>query len=226
MLADAPFTWLDSNGWLILSGPPDALSEIRAQALSRYDGAGALAYISLAPDLGDALMDDMAELGAPAGYLVDLEDPDNNEIYQRLSAAGMIIVDAYRHPDRLRNLMSHTVASALKSALEHGALILFEGAAACLAGQHRLTAAGDPAAGLNFVGNALVETIADNDAESTLTRNIHRQLPDISILGLARGSALALGPARQLETWGDADVTITLNNRRNDLSGRRPPRKP
>lgn len=226
MLADAPFTWLDSNGWLVLSGPPDALSEIRAQALSRYDGAGALAYISLAPDLGDALMDDMAELGAPAGYLVDLEDPDNNEIYQRLSAAGMIIIEAHRHPDRLRNLMSHTVASALKSALEHGAVILFEGEAAALAGQHQLTAAGELTAGLNFVGNALVATVADNAAESTLARNIQRQLPHSSILGLARGAALALGPARQLETWGAGDITITLNNRRDDLSDRPPPRKP
>ncbi|MDE2636725.1 MAG: hypothetical protein OXI30_10200 [Chloroflexota bacterium] len=210
MNPDAPFTWLDSKGWIVLSGPPDALSEIRAQALSRYDGAGALAYISLAPDLGDALMDDMAELGAPAGYLVDLEDPDNNEVYQRLSAAGMIVIEACRQPDRLHALMSHTVASALKSALELGALILFEGAAATLAGQHRMTAGGELTAGLNFVGNALIATIADNEAESTLTRNIHRQLSDISILGLARGSALALGPDRRLETWGDGEVTISL----------------
>jgi len=67
MPTDAPFTWIDSNGWLILSGPPDALSELRAQALSRYDGSGAIAYISMADDLGDALMDDMAELGAATG---------------------------------------------------------------------------------------------------------------------------------------------------------------
>ena len=222
MPAITPFTWLDSNGWLVLSGPPDALSEIRAQALNRYDGGGALAYISLAHDLGDALMDDLAELGAPAGYLVDLDDLDNNEIYERLSAAGMIAIQAYRHPDRLHKLMSHTVTSALKSALKRGALILFEGAAASLAGQYRMTAAGELTAGLNFVGNALIATIADNDTETTLTRNIHRQLPDVLLMGLARGSALALGPTRQIETWGEGDVTITLNNRRGDLSGRPP----
>ena len=210
MIEDAPFTWLDSNGWIVVSGPPDALSEIRAQALSRYDGAGALAYISLAPDLGDALMDDMAELGAPAGYLVDLEDPDNNEIYQRLSAAGIIVIETCRHPDRLHKLMSHTVTSALKSALEHGALVLFEGAAASLAGQHRMTDAGELTVGLNFVSNALITTIADGADQTRLTRDIHRQLPDSSILGLVRGAALALGPARQLETWGEGEVTISL----------------
>jgi hypothetical protein len=216
MLPDSPFTWLDSNGWLVLSGPADALSDIRAQALSRYAGAGALAYISLAPDLGDALIDDMADLGAPAGYLIELEDQDNNEIYERLSNASMIVVEANRDLDALQSLMSHTVASALKAALEHGALILLEGAAASLAGQHRLSASGDLTTGLHFVGNALIATFIDNAAQTTLTRKIHRQLPDISILGLARGSALALGPNHQLETWGDAEVTITLNNRMGD----------
>lgn len=225
MLDATPFTWHDSNGWLILSGPPDALSEIRAQSLSRYDGAGALAYVSLAPDLGDALMDDMAELGASAGYLVNLEDPDNNEIYERLSAAGMIVIDAYHHPDRLHKQMSHTVTSAMKSALEHGALILFEGSAASIAGEHRLTAAGKLTAGLNFVSNALIATIADNPDQATLARNVHRQLPDNSILGLARGAALALGPARQLETWGDGDVIITLSDHSGNLSSL-PPANP
>ena len=210
MLDAAPFTWLDSNGWIVLSGPPDALSEIRAQALNRYDGAGALAFISLTPDLGDALMDDMAELGAPAGYLVDLEDLDNNEIYERLSTAGMIVIESNRHPDRLQRLMSHTVTSALKSALGHGALLLFEGEAASLAGQHRMSAGGELTVGLNFVDNALITTVADNGAQVSLTRSIHRQLPEASIMGLARGSALALGPVRQLETWGEGEVTIRL----------------
>ena len=80
---------------------PDALGEIRARALSRYDGSSDIAYISLAADLGDALMDDMAELGAPSGYLVDMDDGDNNEIYERLSAAGMIVIEADRNAEAL-----------------------------------------------------------------------------------------------------------------------------
>lgn len=224
MLDGAPFTWLDSNGWLVLSGPPDALSEIRARALSRYEGSGALAYISLAPDLGDALMDDMAELGAPAGYLVDLEERDNNAIYERLSAAGMIVIEAAHDPEGLQKLMSHTVQSALKLALERGALILLEDAAAAIAGQHRLSAAGQLAAGLNFVGNAVISTRADNRAETVLARGLERELPAFSIIKLARGSALALGPASQIETWGDGEVTISLSNCRG-ASPRRPPQR-
>ena len=94
MSEQAPLQWLPSNGWIVLSGRADALSEIRAQALSRHNASGAIAYISLADDLGDELMDDMAELGAASGYLVDLEEQDNNEIYERLSVAAMVVIDA------------------------------------------------------------------------------------------------------------------------------------
>ena len=206
MTAEAPFNWIDSNGWLVLSGPPDALSELRAQALSRCDGAGAIAYISLAPDLGDALMDDMAELGAAAGYLVDLEATDNNLIYERLIAAAMIVIEAAQNAELLERLMTQTVRSALKSALQQGALIMFEGAAAGIAGEHRVTAERKLSRGLNLVSNALITMSAENE----WLPDIHHELPDVSIIGLARGAALALGPGRRIETWGDAQVTISL----------------
>lgn len=206
MPIEAPFTWIDSNGWLVLSGPPDALSEIRAQALSRCDDAGAIAYISMADDLGDALMDDMAELGAATGYLVDLDAADNNEIYERLTGAGMIVIEAAQAAETLQPLMTHTVLSALKAALERGALILLEGAAASLAGENRLTAARQLTAGFNFVRNALITMSA---AGESIPR-IQHELPDVSIIGLAPGAALALGPGRRIETWGDGEVTISL----------------
>ena len=212
MFAGAPFSWLESNGWLVLSGRPDALSEIRARALSRYDGSSAIAYISLSADLGDALMDDMAELGAPAGYLVDLEEGDNNEIYERLSAAGMIVIEAEGKAEELGSLISQTVISAFKLALARGALILIEGAAASIAGEHRLNAQGEVTAGLNFIQNALISPSAERGAEDGLLRQVHSALPNVSVMALAFGAALALGPARQIETWGDGEVTISLGD--------------
>ena len=208
MTTATPFTWLDSNGWLVLSGKPDGMGEIRARALSRYDGASDIAYISLAADLGDALMDDMAELGAPSGYLVDLEECDNNEVYDRLNAAGMIVIEADRNVEALGRLISQTVISALKSALERGALILFEGAAASIAGERRLNAQGEWTAGLNFIQNALISP----SAEGAMLRAEHGAPPDVPVIVLDRGAALALGPARQIETWGDGEVTITLRD--------------
>lgn len=212
MSTATPFSWLDSNGWLVLSGKPDALGDIRARSLSRYDGSSAIAYISLAADLGDALMDDMAELGAPSGYLVDLEACDNNEIYERLSAAGMIVIEADRNSEALEGLISQTVVSALKAALERGALILFEGAAASIAGERRLNARGEWTTGLNFIQNALIALSADCDAQDALPRAEHGAPLDVPVMVFAPGAALALGPARQIETWGDGEVTISLRD--------------
>lgn len=207
-----PFSWLDSNGWLVLSGKADALGEIRARALSRYDGSSAIAYISLAPDFGDALMDDMAELGAPSGYLVDLDDNDNNEIYERLSAAGMIVIEADCNAESLGGLISQTIISALKAALERGALILFEGAAASIAGERRLNAKGEWSAGLNFIQNALIAPSAERDPEGALPLVEHCAPIDVPVMVFAPGAALALGPAGKIETWGDGEVTISLSD--------------
>lgn len=212
MSTATPFSWLDSNGWLVLSGKPDALGEIRACALSRYDGSSAIAYISLAADFGDALMDDMAELGAPSGYLVDLDENDNNEIYERLSAAGMIVIEADGNAAALAALVSQTVISALKAALERGALILFEGAAASIAGERRRNAAGEWAAGLNFIQNALIWPSAGCDAQDAMLRAEDGAPLDVPVMVFAPGAALALGPAGQIETWGEGEVTISLRD--------------
>ena len=206
----APLKWLPTNGWIVLSGRADALSEIRARALSRHNASGAIAYISLADDLGDELMDDMAELGAASGYLVDLEEQDNNEIYERLSGAAMIVVDAAEQGDRLIRLLRRTAIHALKEALNRGALLFFEGAAAATAGEFILTAEDRIASGLNFVQNALVATDMGRRAGDDALRAARRELPDAVFLGLAAGSALVLGPEGQVETWGEGQVAISL----------------
>ena len=143
----APFNWRSANGWIVLSGHADYLSEIRARALSRAIAGGAIAYISLADDMGDALMDDMAELGATTGYLVDLEENDNNEVYERLSTAAMIVLQADGAADLLMQLLRRTAVHALKEALNRGGLILFEGDAAAVAGELAVDQRGESVAG-------------------------------------------------------------------------------
>ncbi len=212
MLELTPFSWLPSNGWLVLSGRADALGEIRALALSRHNAGGAIAYISLADDLGDALMDDMAELGAASGYLVDLDEQDNNEVYERLSTATMIVIEADGERERLGRLLRRTAVHAMKEALNHGALILFEDAAASTAGQYMLGTDDQVDAGLDFLHNAMVLTDVSSVAEHAALRSARVQLPDTVFVGLASGSALVLGPDEQLETWGERQVAISLGD--------------
>ncbi|MCY4464897.1 MAG: hypothetical protein OXE46_05115 [Chloroflexi bacterium] len=208
MTGQVPFGWRQAEGWLILSGGAHYLSEIRAMALSRCNPGADIACISQADAMGDALMDDLAELGAPTGYHIDLAEHDNNQIYERITSAGMIVIEAHC-ADSLRLALSQTAVHALKQALSGGTLILCEGAAAGLFGAHRLSAEDGLMRGLNFVQGAVILP-ADADSSDYAARLVQGALPEVAVIGLARGSALALGPGGQLETWGNRDVTIRL----------------
>lgn len=214
MGAISPFSWQAENGWLVLSGGVDALGDIRGRALSRSEASGDIVYISLADDLGDSLMDDMAELGATSGYLLDIEEADNNEVYERLSGAVMIVIEANgRGPDLLR-LLRRTAVHPLKDALNRGGLVLLEGAAAATAGEYSLDSAGQIVAGLGLLQGALV--VADSFGfDDKHLRSIQLQWPKVTFLSLAAGTALVLGPDGAIETWGDRQVSISLG----DLAG-------
>ena len=211
MRAGFPISWLESNGWLALSGAADRRSEIRAQALSRANADGAIAYISLAGDMGDALMDDLAELGAPTGYLVDLADSDNNAIHERLRAAGMIVIEPGEDIRQLKRLMSQTVAHALKEALNHGALILFEGLAATLAGEYIVQSNG-MAKGLKFVRNVYIASDVSSVLETQAAQKVYLAQPEAALIAIDRGAALVLGPNQHIETWGKPQIVFRLGS--------------
>lgn len=212
MLDGLPIRWLESQGWLVLSGSADPHSEIRALALSRCDASGAIAYISLAEDDGDALMEDLAELGAPSGYLVDLEDRDNNEIHERLSGAGMIVIEAGADIQRLKRLMTQTVVHAMKEALQDGALVLFEGLATTLAGSYYLEPSGQVASALKMVEDVYVAVDVNSFLESESAQLIFQKRPDAIGVAIDKGSALVLGPDQHIETWGDKQITFSLGD--------------
>ncbi|MCY4070302.1 MAG: hypothetical protein OXG60_03310 [Chloroflexi bacterium] len=212
MLDGLPIRWLESYGWLVLSGSADPHSEIRALALSRCNASGAVAYISLADDFGDALMDDLAELGAPSGYLVDLEDEDNNEIHERLSGAGMIVIEGGDDIHRLKRLMTQTVVHAIKGALQDGALVLFEGLAATLAGSYYLDPSGEVASALKIVEDVYVAVDVNSFLETEPAQLVFQKRPDAVGVAIDRGSALVLGPDQHIETWGGKQITFSLGD--------------
>ena len=207
-----PIRWPESNGWLVLSGSPDPRSDIRAQALSRANASGVIACISLSNDLGDELMDDLAELGAPTGYLVDLQEGDSSEIYERLSTASMIVIEPGQDIQRLKRLMSQTAVHALKEALDRRALVLFEGLAAALAGEYLAQPGGDLTKGLKFVRNACIAVNASSAVKSAAAQKIHRAQPKAVLIAIDRGAALALGPNQRIETWGQPQIAFALGS--------------
>jgi len=202
--------WADGRGWLILSGGNDSLSEIRAMALGRTNVDGSIVYIGLDEDDGEDVLDDMSELGAPTGYLVNIMTEDDNTIKERIAESSLIVIPDEYHPKQLKSALAGAGIGAIRSAYERGAVILAEGGAMTLFGKLFSDQNENLLAGFGFVEDTLlisgVETLAESDiAVSALNSSAIN-----FALGIGVGSALVLGSTNIVETWGKKQVSIAL----------------
>lgn len=201
-------------GWLIFSGGDDAGSEIRAHALTRAKTYGVTAYISFADDDGDALMDDLEDLGARAGYFIDPLYDQPEDVEERLSTASMIVIQPGSSIDELYNALQGAAESGLRQAYERGAVILFEGLAGNLFGRWIVSDEGDIVDGFGWIRNAFIEPESSGIEDSRAVQAVLEELEDVIAINIAAGSALVLGYDRQIEVWGDPPrVTISLGRR-------------
>ena len=202
--------WIDGSGWLILSGGNDRLSEIRAMALSRANADGSVVYIGLDEDDGEDVLDDMSELGAPTGYLVNIMTEDDNTIKARIAEASLIVIPDEYDPKQLKSALAGAGIEAIRTAYERGAVILAEGGAMTLFGKLFSDQNQDLLEGFSLVDDTLlisgVETISESKiAVSALASEVVK-----FALGIGIGSALVLGATDTVETWGKKHVSIAL----------------
>lgn len=202
--------YLSGRGWLVFSGGNTAGSEVRAQALSRARVFGTVAYISLAEDGGDSLMDDMEDLGARAGYFVDLQYDESEDIIEQLQAASLIVIEVGSSVDVLYKAIQGAAVKGIRDAYTRGAIILVEGLAANLFGRWVVSDHGQLLEGLNWIENAFIEPESLGAEDSRAVRAVLNEMADAVAINLAPGSALALGPDGQVEVWGQKEVTISL----------------
>jgi hypothetical protein len=202
------FRWLDGRGWLVLAGGGET-GDIRAQALGRAAADGGLACISLKGDPN--LLEDLEDLGAPSGYLVDLNTEDDQTIHDRLAEAGIIVIDSAASVKEARSLLRGAPIEGIQQAFEHGAVVLAEGITAAAFGGWLLLSGGEVTEGLEWLENALVAApqLAIPDL-ATYARPVLLAQPSAIAVGIGQGSALALGPDSEVETWGEKRVTIAL----------------
>ncbi|MGB1287588.1 MAG: hypothetical protein ACPG7F_13695 [Aggregatilineales bacterium] len=211
-MSDNFLRWQKGAGWLVFSGGHSAGSPLRAQALARAKAAGGVAYISLLPDGGDALLDDMEDLGAPAGYIVDIVYEDAESIMEQLEFVAVLVIEIGESIDALYQAFQNSVAAkAIQQAYENGAVVLIEGLAGNLFGKWVISDSGRVIAGLNWVENAFIEPGVSQADESRAVQAILASEPDAISIEINTGSALVLG-AGQLEIWGEKEVTISLGS--------------
>ncbi|GAB4509195.1 MAG: hypothetical protein OHK0046_03780 [Anaerolineae bacterium] len=200
------FNWLEGAGWLVLSGRPDMLSDVRAMALSRIQADGGIAYIGLDNDDYDDLIEDVGELGGPTGYLVNIMTEDDETIRTRLSEAGMIFIPQDYPPETLKSALVGAALEGVKTAYERGALVMGEGTSASLFGVKFMTEDGIATDGLNWLENAFVTS---EDLTEDARVLLETRIANVAI-SIGEGAALVLGPEGQVERWGEDAVRIVL----------------
>lgn len=210
MSVDQVLNWIPGAGWLVLSGGRTTLSEIRANVLSRAKPDGGVAYIGLSVDDAEDVMDDMAELGAPTGYLVNVMTEDDETITDQITDASIIVISGDYDPQTLLSGLFGAAAKAIQSAYEGGTIVLAEGGAVSTFGQVLPFYPGRLGDGLKWVTDAVIIPGVTSVNQSTEARAALETHTAKIAIGIAEGSALVLGPGGQVETWGGKQVTVGL----------------
>jgi hypothetical protein len=210
MAVETVLRWKASLGWIVLSGGADEGGEIRATVLRRAKSSGGVAYLGFNEDSADAVLDDMEDLGAPTGYLVNVIAEDDDSIREQLEAASIIVIDDSVPAAEWRSSLLGAGVEGIMAALERGALVLAEGTGAEALGGFIINENGQLSQGLNWLENALILSGTTSLADSDLARAILHSQPQSLVVGIGVGSALALGGEGEIEVWGERQVAIAL----------------
>jgi cyanophycinase-like exopeptidase len=206
--------WRNGAGWIVLSGGEDPsnaeATEIEAEALARVAPGEPMAYIWAAGNVEDAdeRLSALEELGAPTGYLVDVQTEDDETIRKQLSEAGMIVIGDGPDPVALRSAMLGAALDGMISAYEQGAVILGIGSGAAVLGNFL-----GEKEGLNWIEKAVIQPHYERENGAS---TMHAQLakhPDAYGIGLGSGSALALGPKGEIAAWGKKQITVAFGSK-------------
>lgn len=202
------FSWREGAGTLVLAGAPS--DDVRATVLMRNvaDGAVACVFIGNIPSAADAMLDDLEDLGAPSGYLVDVLSEDDDLVRDRLGEASIIVINSYLGPNEVRSAMTGAAYAGLEAAYANGAIILAEGMACDMFGD--LVIDGEVREGFAWLEGALVASGATIDELRQYGAEVLKQYPEKFMLLLGAGGAMAFSADGRVETWGDGEVTIQL----------------
>jgi hypothetical protein len=164
----------------------------------------------LGGDLADEALADMQSLGARSGYIVDLFSEDDETVRTKLSEASIIVVASQGAAEDVRSALLGAAIEGMRIAFTNGAVILAEGVAASAFGSWIVRDDAPVIPGLAWFFNTVIIPDVPSATESPSAKSILVQQPHGIAVGLGKGSALALGPHGEVETWGTRLVTLAL----------------
>lgn len=201
--------WPHGRGWIILSGGHVSGSPLRTQVLQRVNREGPVVYLGQG-NPSDETLDDLEDLGAPTGFHVDLVAEDDESIIEQVKGASLVVIDETHSAESMKHNLAGAAIEGILEAYRLGAVLFFEGQNASVIGSVFVNEDGILIDGLDWLTNTLVMVGAELQNQPVTAQSVLQVRRELSALEIAFGSALALGPFNQVETWGNAQVKITL----------------
>ncbi len=228
MPQQGPLRWLDGEGWLVLLGGGDwfrgETDQVDAQLLSvaNLDRPMVVLTAEGSQATADGILEHYTALGGPGGESFSLgamtrDQLQTQEFLQLLQEAGILYLGG-ENPLPLANNLVNT--EALRYVVEgfstlQGLTLIGADAGAAALGRWVFTPQPPyhQAMGLGFVLNAVVSPHFTGTENSPVLRALPQIGENLLGLGIPDGVALALGPAGQVETWGEGRVTAVVSTR-------------
>ncbi len=218
----SPLRRLAGAGWLVLVGGGDweqgETGEVDSEILVRTSLSAPVAYVPTAHGSiarGEALLDYYVDLGGPRGYVVPILEPSDARERKNahlLSQAGLIYLADGDPLQLTRTLWASPALDAMAEAFKRGAMVVGVAAGASALGAWVLEDPQTPSGGTGWgwlPGIVVVPDFTGSAAAPGLQAAL-RARSGLVGLGIPTGVALALGPERRVETWGEGQATVVV----------------
>ena len=223
MPRQGPLEWIDGNGWLVLSG-----SDTHCAGLTGEVDARLLTVANLDRPLvvllsegerseAEAVVQHFVALGGPAGagfILADLtaRDLERGELPELLGAAGILYLGGNSPLALVEQLRPSPLLKGMVRgfATLQGLLIVGAGEVGRALGAWFVDSDDQLVTGLNFLRSAIIAPHFTGSAQAMELQRVLQARPGFVGLGIPRGTALALGPRGQVQSWGSGEVTAVV----------------
>jgi hypothetical protein len=231
MTNQGPLHWLSGRGWLVLSGggnwhqgETDTI-DAHVLGLANLDRPIVALFSEGTPEEAEEILEHYTLLGGPTGEAFSLstmtdQDLQDSSFTALLEEAGILYLGG-ENPTQLVRRLRNT--QALKFIVRGFAtvqgliLVGAGGAAAALGTWLALSHPGEIARGFGFLRNAIVAPHFTQTEEAPLLHDLLSAHPNQLGLGIPEGTALALGPQGEVQTWGEGQVTAVVHTDENHV---------
>ena len=217
-----PLHWVDGQGWLVLLGGGSLqrgetdVVDSHVLSVANLDRPMAVLWGGGSQDEATEVLEHYVALGGPGGEALVLDGTPCHaaDFLSLLAEAGILYLGGENPLLLTRSLQDTPVLKQIVKGFVtlQGLLIVGAGGGAMALGAwvSDLASPAQTSPGLNFLQSVIVAPHFTRSEEAGALRALLQDHPRFVGLGIPDGTALALGPRGQVETWGKGEVTAVV----------------